>query len=85
MEIYNRAGELKMAVEPESSSTQSEEIQGDKVLSLGFSNHSCVNIDVDDYCEFLGERYTAFEAYERRRNRQWSGGMSSNCMVRRAS
>ncbi len=53
-----------MAVEPESSSTQSEEIQGDKVLSLGFSNHSCVNIDVDDYCEFLGERYTAFEAYE---------------------
>lgn len=55
--IYGRDGSPKAELSPNDSSIQVKEIQGDNVLTLSFTLHSHVALDVDDYCDFFGERY----------------------------
>ena len=52
-----------MSVSPNDSSTQEKEIQGDNVLTLSFTYLAYVALDVNDYCDFMGERYWLQERY----------------------
>ena len=70
--IY-RVGNFKAEVSPSDSSTQVKEIQGDNVLTLSFTHHDHIALDVDDYCDFEGERYWLTEAYrpEQKSTLEW--------------
>ncbi len=61
--LYNQYGSVKATLSPNDTSTQDKEIQGDNVLSLSFTLYEYVNIDVNDYVDFEGERYWAVEKY----------------------
>lgn len=61
--IYGRDGSPKAELSPNDSSTQVKEIQGDNVLTLSFTLYRHITLDVDDYCDFLGERYWLNERY----------------------
>ena len=55
--IYDKAGTKRADVAVNDSSTQSKEVQGDNVLSLSFSYYAFLPLDVNDYTDYLGERY----------------------------
>lgn len=57
IKIYDKTGILKAELSPENSSTQVKEIQGDNVLSLSFTLPRHIALDVDDYADFMWERY----------------------------
>ena len=61
--IYDKTGKARMSVSPNDSSTQEKEIQGDNVLTLSFTYLAYVALDVNDYCDFMGERYWLQERY----------------------
>lgn len=61
--IYDRAGNPRAELSPNDSSTQAKEIQGDNVLTLSFTLYEHVELDVDDYVDFEGERYWLTEQY----------------------
>ena len=62
--LYDRYGNAKAELQANDSSRQDKEVQGDNVLSLGFTLYEHVAIDVNDYVDFGGERYRALEKYE---------------------
>lgn len=62
--LYDQYGNEKAELQANDSSTQDKEVQGDNVLSLGFTLYEHVGIDVNDYVDFGGERYWAVEQYE---------------------
>ena len=62
--LYDQYGNEKAELQANDSSTQDREIQADNVLSLGFTLYEHVAIDVNDYVDFMGERYWAVEKYE---------------------
>lgn len=64
--IHDKTGKKKAELSPNDSSTQVKEIQGDNVLTLSFLLHRHVPLDVDDYVDFLGERYRLRERYRPR-------------------
>lgn len=61
--IYDKAGTKRADVAVNDSSTQSKEVQGDNVLSLSFSYYDFLPLDVNDYTDYLGERYWLTERY----------------------
>lgn len=61
--IYDRAGCPRAELSPDDSSTQAKEIQGDNVLTLSFILYEHIELDVDDYVDFEGERYWLTEQY----------------------
>lgn len=61
--IYDRAGNPRAELSPNDSSTQAKEIQGDNILTLSFTLYEHVELDVDDYVDFEGERYRLTEQY----------------------
>lgn len=61
--IYDTYGKKKADISPDDSSTQSKEIQGDNVLSLTFTLYEHIDLEVDDYVDFEGERYWLTERY----------------------
>lgn len=61
--IYDKAGTKRADVAVNDSSTQSKEVQGDNVLSLSFSYYDFLPLDVNDYTDYLGERYRLTERY----------------------
>lgn len=61
--IYDKAGTKRAGVAVNDSSTQSKEVQGDNVLSLSFSYYAFLPLDVNDYTDYLGERYWLTERY----------------------
>ena len=61
--IYDKAGTKRADVAVNDSSTQSKEVQGDNVLSLSFSYYAFLALDVNDYTDYLGERYWLTERY----------------------
>ena len=61
--IYDKAGNKRADVAVNDSSTQSKEVQGDNVLSLSFSYYDFLPLDVNDYTDYLGERYWLTERY----------------------
>lgn len=62
--LYDRYGNEKAELQANDSSRQDKAVQGDNVLSLGFTLYEHVSIDVNDYVDFGGERYWALEQYE---------------------
>ncbi len=64
LEIYSKDGTLRTAISPADSSSQSKEIGGDNVLSLSFTLYEYIPLDVNDYVDFMGERYWLTEKYE---------------------
>lgn len=71
--IYDRAGNPRAELSPNDSSTQAKEIQGDNVLTLSFTLYEHVELDVDDYADFDGERYRLTEQYRPKQvsTREW--------------
>ena len=64
LSLYDRYGNEKAELQANDSSRQDKAVQGDNVLSLGFTLYEHVSIDVNDYVDFCGERYWALEQYE---------------------
>ena len=62
--LYDHYGNEKAELQANDSSRQDKAVQGDNVLSLGFTLYEHVSIDVNDYVDFCGERYWALELYE---------------------
>ena len=63
IEIYSRDNNLKCRIEPGNNSQQDKTLGGDNLLSLSFVHYDFVQLDVNDYCEFEGERYWLQERY----------------------
>lgn len=63
LKIYDRNGGLRIEVQPSDSSSQTAELQGDDVLSMSFTHHGYVGLEVDDYVDFEGVRYRMTERY----------------------
>ena len=64
LKLYSQDGNLKAELQANDSSTQDKEIQAGNVLSLGFTLYRYVGIDVNDYVDYMGERYWAIERYQ---------------------
>ena len=62
--LYDQWGIKKADLQANDSSTQDKGVQTDNVLSLGFTLYEHVSIDVNDYVDYLGERYWAIEKYK---------------------
>lgn len=73
IEIFGNNGQLKCRVEPGSSSRQDKSLQGDNVLSLSFTHYAFLNLDVNDWCDFEGERYWLQEKYlpRQKNTKEW--------------
>lgn len=71
--IYDSAGNAKVELSPNDNSTQEKEIQGDNVLTLSFTHWEHIDLDVDDYADFEGERYWLTERYRPKQNstKEW--------------
>ena len=63
IKIYGSDKNLKCQIEPGNNSQQDKTLGGDNLLSLSFVYHSFVQLDVNDWCEFEGERYWLQERY----------------------
>ncbi|MBR2097910.1 MAG: hypothetical protein IKH59_10655 [Bacteroidaceae bacterium] len=63
IEIYGSNDRIKCQVEAGSSSQQDKALQSDNVLSLSFTHYAFLELDVNDWCEFAGERYWLQEKY----------------------
>ena len=61
--LYDSYDNVKARIEPDGSSTQEKEIQGDNLLNLSFTLYEFISIDVNDYIDYEGERYRAVEKY----------------------
>lgn len=72
--IYDKVGNPKVELSPNDSSTQVTEIQGDNVLTLSFTHYEHIDLDVDDYADFEGERYWLTEKYrpKQKSTKEWS-------------
>lgn len=64
MTIYDKYGQVKAEVAADDSSTQQKEVQGDNVLALSFTYYEHIALDVNDYTDFMGERYWLTEKYK---------------------
>ena len=62
--IYGSDGTAKTQVACDDNSTQAKELQGDNVLTLSFTLYEHVALEVNDYAEFMGERYWLMERYK---------------------
>ena len=62
--IYDKYGQVKAEVAADDSSTQQKEMQGDNVLALSFTYYEHIALDVNDYTDFMGERYWLTEKYK---------------------
>ena len=61
--LYDKYGAARADIAADDSSTQVKEVQGDNVLTLSFSYYEHVSLDVNDYTDFMGERYWLTEKY----------------------
>ncbi len=61
--IYDRNGRKRADIAADDSSTQVKEVEGDNVLTLSFTHYEHVPLDVNDYTDFMGERYWLTEKY----------------------
>lgn len=71
--IYDSVGNPKVDISPNDSSTQAKAVQSDSVLTLSFTHYDHIDLDVDDYADFLGERFWLTEKYRPRQNskKEW--------------
>ena len=80
--LFDSKGQTKAAFEPNDSSTQDKEIQGDNLLKLSFTLYECISIDVNDYLDYDGERYWATEKYTpaQKRTMEWEYSFQMPCI-----
>lgn len=64
IKIYNQQGEFKVAVSPSDSDRHVKELMGDNVLNLSFTLYEYVELNVNDYIDFEGERFSLAEDYK---------------------
>lgn len=62
--IYGSDGTAKTQVPCDDNSTQAKELQGDNVLTLSFTLYEHIALEVNDYADFMGERYWLMERYK---------------------
>lgn len=72
--IYDKAGNRRTELYANDSSTQTKEIGGDNVLTLSFTLYEYIELDVDDYTDYEGERYWLTERYrpKQKSTKEWS-------------
>lgn len=72
--IYDKAGNRRTELYANDSSTQTKEIGGDNVLTLSFTLYEHIELDVDDYTDYEGERYWLTERYrpKQKSTKEWS-------------
>lgn len=72
--IYDKAGRRRTELYANDSSTQTKEIGGDNVLTLSFTLYEHIELDVDDYTDYEGERYWLTERYRPKQKsaKEWS-------------
>lgn len=63
IKIYSENGTLRASVPPADSSTVNEELMSDHVLTLSFTHFEYINLEVNDYVDFLGKRYWLLKNY----------------------
>lgn len=63
LKVYSQDKQVKAIFAPSDSSTHQKAIQEDNVLSLSCIHYSCIPLDVNDYVDFLGERFWITEKY----------------------
>lgn len=61
--IYDKNGNRRADIAAGDGSTQSKEVQGDNVLTLPFTHYEHIALDVNDYTDYMGERYWLTERY----------------------
>lgn len=61
--IYDKNGNRRADIAAGDGSTQSKEVQGDNVLTLSFTHYEHIALDVNDYTDYMGERYWLTERY----------------------
>lgn len=61
--IYKQDGTLKATVSPSENSTHSKSVMGDNVVNLSFVTYENLQLDVNDYIIFAGERFTLTRQY----------------------
>ena len=61
--IYDKNGNRRADIAAGDGSTQSKEVQGDNVLTLSFTHYEHITLDVNDYTDYMGERYRLTERY----------------------
>lgn len=64
LSVYGSNKIKKTVLSPEDSSTQVKVIQGDNVLTLSFTLYEYVPLEVNDYIDYMGERYWLTECYQ---------------------
>lgn len=66
--IYDKEGNEKCVLEPNDSSTQQHQVQGDNVLAVSATHYDFLPLDVGDYTEFMGVRYWLTERHTPKEN-----------------
>lgn len=61
--IYDKSGKARAEISADESSTQQKGVQSDNVLTLSFTHYEHLQLDVNDYVDFEGERYWLTERY----------------------
>lgn len=64
LKIYSQQGVLKATVSPSDSDRHVKEVMNDNVLNLSFTLYGYVELVVNDYVDFEGERFTLLEDYK---------------------
>ena len=64
LKIYSQQGVLKATVSPSDSDRHVKEVMNDNVLNLSFTLYGYVELVVNDYVDFGGERFTLLEDYK---------------------
>lgn len=62
--IYDRYKQKRADISPDDNCTQVKEIQGENVLTLSFTLYEYIALDVNDFIDYLGERYWLMERYQ---------------------
>lgn len=63
LDIYTKAGILKLSAVPEENSRATAGIQEEGLLSIAFTAFECIPLEVYDYIDFEGVRYWVIERY----------------------
>lgn len=61
--VFDRYNQKRTDLSPNDNGTQVKEIQADNILTLSFTLYEHVALDVNDYVDYMGERYWLMEKY----------------------
>lgn len=71
LDIYRKDGTVKLTVSPDTSSTISEEVMGENVVSVGFTHYSYIVLHVNDYITIDHIKYKIKSEYRpKQKNKQ---------------